>query len=558
MRGILRTTSLTTAALAAAVFLYVALTAPRSSMSLTSTAPRAPLGAYHVHTARSDGTGTIDEIAAAAARAGLSFVIFTDHGDGTRAPDAPAYRHGVLCIDALEISTTAGHVVALGLTAAAPYPLAGSPRDVIEDVHRLGGQAVIAHPDSPNPELRWRAQNVAFDGIEWLNVDSEWRDDPPGRLLATAARALFRSPEAMASLFARPARTIERWDAAASRRAVFGLAALDAHANIAWQEAEEPRLHTALARPSYESMFRTVAQVPELDRPLTGDAATDARAVLAALIGGRSFSLIRAFASPAALTFTASQGGASIRMGERIESAEATTLTAAIPQAPGARLTVYRNGQPTISSHGSVTLERSATTAAGVYRVEASLPGIIMPWIVSNPIVIGAARPAGGTPVVDDSTGKPFSLSMSPAAWTIERSPTSTALVASDDRSLKFEFTLGVGKPAGQYAAAATTVGTDDGVTEIRFVGRADRPMRASVQVRLPIGDTGERWRRSIYLDGTPRILTLRLEEFEPADGPTTRRPVAARLQTLLMVVDTLNSVTGTSGTIWMSDMTLR
>ena len=49
-------------------------------------------GAYHVHTTRSDGSGTLDEIAAAAARAGLHFVILTDHGDGTRPPDPPVYR----------------------------------------------------------------------------------------------------------------------------------------------------------------------------------------------------------------------------------------------------------------------------------------------------------------------------------------------------------------------------------------------------------------------------------------------------------------------------------
>ena len=35
-----------------------------------------------------------------AARAGLKFIVFTDHGDATRTPDPPAYRSGVLCIDA--------------------------------------------------------------------------------------------------------------------------------------------------------------------------------------------------------------------------------------------------------------------------------------------------------------------------------------------------------------------------------------------------------------------------------------------------------------------------
>ena len=37
-------------------------------------------------------------MAAAAARAGLKFVIFTDHGDGTNPPVAPEYIGGVLCL----------------------------------------------------------------------------------------------------------------------------------------------------------------------------------------------------------------------------------------------------------------------------------------------------------------------------------------------------------------------------------------------------------------------------------------------------------------------------
>src|SRR5262245_57080790 len=75
-------------------------------------------GAIHVHTRRSDGTGRVEDVAEAAARAGLQFLVFTDHGDAMREPDAPRYIHGVLCIDAVEISTQNGHVVALGLSKA--------------------------------------------------------------------------------------------------------------------------------------------------------------------------------------------------------------------------------------------------------------------------------------------------------------------------------------------------------------------------------------------------------------------------------------------------------
>ena len=81
-------------------------------------AVRGVRGAMHVHTRRSDGTGTVEEIAAAASRAGLKFVVLTDHGDASREPDKPVYVSGVLCIDAVEISTDGGHVVALGMARA--------------------------------------------------------------------------------------------------------------------------------------------------------------------------------------------------------------------------------------------------------------------------------------------------------------------------------------------------------------------------------------------------------------------------------------------------------
>ena len=88
-------------------------------------------GAFHIHTVRSDGTGTVDQVAAAAAAAGLKFIVLTDHGDGSREADKPQYRNGVLCIDAVEISTNGGHVVALDLPRSSYCLLytSPSPRD---------------------------------------------------------------------------------------------------------------------------------------------------------------------------------------------------------------------------------------------------------------------------------------------------------------------------------------------------------------------------------------------------------------------------------------------
>ena len=143
---------------------------PRRSVSTRTgwddLAARTIPGAYHIHTTRSDGHGDRAAVAAAAARAGLKFIILTDHGDGTRPPDPPAYIDGVLVLDGVEISTDAGHYVALDMPRA-PYPLGGTADAVVEDVARLGGFGIAAHPDSPKPHAaldQHRAPPTASSG----------------------------------------------------------------------------------------------------------------------------------------------------------------------------------------------------------------------------------------------------------------------------------------------------------------------------------------------------------------------------------------------------------
>ena len=208
-------------------------------------------GVVHVHTNRSDGTGSIDDVIRAAATAGLKFVIVTDHGDATRAPDLPDYRDGVLYIDAVEISTRDGHLVALGLPRA-PYPLGGEGRDVVDDIHRMGGLAIAAHPGSSKPELQWTDWSASLDGLEWLNADSEWRDERPWTLARALLTYPFRPPQALALLLDRPEGVIRRWDDLAQHRRLLlqparQLSACDSfrtELHFANSQAKRPRLPT--------------------------------------------------------------------------------------------------------------------------------------------------------------------------------------------------------------------------------------------------------------------------------------------------------------------------
>ena len=110
-------------------------------------------------------------------------------------------------LDGVEISTDEGHYVALDMPRA-PYPLGGAADAVVEDVARLGGFGIAAHPDSPKPALRWTNWSVPVDGIEWLNTDSEWRSEPRRKLARAGLAYFFRSGPAIAMLLDRPS---ARW-----------------------------------------------------------------------------------------------------------------------------------------------------------------------------------------------------------------------------------------------------------------------------------------------------------------------------------------------------------
>ena len=289
---------------------------PQSVTLSTSSTDEAPIrGAIHVHTRRSDGTGTVDDVAAAARRAGLQFVIFTDHGDGTRGSDTPVYRYGVLCIDAVEISTNGGHVVALGLPQS-EFPLAGELADVLEDVRRMGAMSIAAHPDSPRAELRLNDWNAAFDGIEWLNGDSQWRDEGWGTLGRALFTYPFRRAATLVTLLDRPDDLLNRWDTMIRERSVVTVAAADAHARVG-PGGDPYGRSLSVHLPSYEQVFRALSiSLPRVQ--LHGNAAEDAGVVLDAIRNGRVFSTIDALASPATFTFTATSGAHQAVMGERL------------------------------------------------------------------------------------------------------------------------------------------------------------------------------------------------------------------------------------------------
>ena len=545
-------------------------------------------GAYHVHSRRSDGSGTVPEIATAAAAAGLDFVILTDHGDATSIA-SPAYHDGVLMIDGVEISTAGGHYAAVGLDAA-PYPLGGDARGVIEDVRRLGGFGIAAHPTSRRPALAWSDPSLALDAIEWINGDTAWRDENWASLLRVLFGYWIRPSESLALLLARPEPALALWDELTSARRVVGLGALDAHARLATGADDEgyggvgsagDRSEEAdLRLPDYEPVFRTMSIQVELDRPLGGSAGPDAAAILTSLRNGRVYTVVDAVAGPARFSWTGETvDGHPIRMGEWTAGDAPVTLTARIAAPDDATFTLRRNGEPVVAGEPGPTLTYRAPVEPNqwtAYRIEVFLPGAPgsppVPWIVGNPIFVGggvAEAEVEALPEPAISAESPASEPSAPAAagnrplageWRVEQNDATVSLTSdvlrpgADSPGGQVRLTFELGSDPETYVAAVHAIGLGGmtGATAIRFDVEASRPMRPSLQVRRggPAGSNGDRWRRSFYADPEPRTVTIPLDQFAPVTPDLAPRPDAATLDSLLIVIDTVNTSPGTGGVL--------
>jgi hypothetical protein len=562
-----------TAALAAAVAVFVALTIQPRRLHLAASADGTVVGVIHVHTSRSDGSRGPDEIAVDAARAGLQFIVFTDHGDGTRKPDPPAYRSGVLCLDGVEISTTGGHYIALDMPPA-PYPLGGDARDVVEDVRRLGGFGIVAHPDSPKPELQWRDWGAPFDAIEMVNPDTGWRVQAHRsgwrskmRLLSALVDYPFRPAETIAGLISEETSVPLRWAAIARERPLVTLGGADAHARLALRNGDPDDAGIALPLPGYGPAFRVLSVRVHPDRPLSGNAPDDAAAILRAIRGGHLHTTIDGIATPGSLTFTAAHASGTANQGDELRARGPVTLRVRTNAPPSFTTTVHNGEQSVSSDHHEPEFTVTVSEAPAVYWVETRAAGgsAHVAWMRSNPIYV--REPASSTPATAPApvTGsRPIFDGTAAAGWSAEHDPTSVAaldvapVVGGNELRLRF----GLSNQITPAPAVALTYSTPEGLVDfdrLAFTARAEHPMRVSVQLRVPRPDRNDwdRWQRSVFIDVADGNRTVAFGDFRPVGNDQRSMPRLEAVRSIMFVIDPVNTKRGTSSRFWLKKAVL-
>jgi hypothetical protein len=107
------------------------------------------------------------------------------------------------------------------------------------------------------------------------------------------------------------------------------------------------------------------------------------------------------------------------------------------------------------------------------------------------------------------------------------------------------------------FAALAVRAGPAlVGHDRLTFKARADRPMRVSVQLRAPTSPPdGERWHRSVFVDTVPREISVRFADMRPRGVTRTPKPALETIQSVLFVIDTVNTPTGTAGQLSLDDV---
>jgi hypothetical protein len=324
----------------------------------------------HCHSTYSDGTGTVSQIAAAAARAGADVVLLTDHDTLEARREGEEGWHGsvLVCVGEEVSPKRQNHYLAFGLETEIDHR-GKTPAEVIAAVHEAGGFGFAAHPFSQGSEVFARAGA----GMPFTDLEAELDGLEVWSLVTDVAEGLSRRRDALAFMFTPrrvverpPARNLAEWDRLGALRRVVGIGGIDAH-----QFGLRIGRFVPLRLMAYHRSFALLRTHVLIE----GEPSVES--VYAALRAGRCYLGLDYIASPKGFEFS--------HMGQEVPAGP-RTLHARVPQP--ASVSLLRDGQPIAREHGT---EISAEVSdPGVYRVEATLRyrGRDRAWILSNPVYL--------------------------------------------------------------------------------------------------------------------------------------------------------------------------
>lgn len=332
------------------------------------------VGALHVHTSLSDGSGSLRELAMAAAAAHIDFVLVADHNI-MAPPDQYGWKEGVFLWRGFERSPVKGreHFLAAGTDEVPPAALTAT--EAIRWVHEHGGWSAVSHPEARPTFWGWRRDetlsswphwDASFECLEVYSYMHAWAADLKIRQLrkAVKARSQFVKNPSQALL--------KKWDELAAHRKVTGIGTLDNHAR--WL----PLLGTIFPHKDILGALTTHLLLPSR---FTGDDHADHALLSAVLLSGNAYIARDELAPAKGTRLFVEKGDRTYHMGDTVKLEDEMRVVFEVPDQ--ADLRILSNGETAAAK----TRERHIEFVphdTGVVRAEAHIEG--KTWILTNHI----------------------------------------------------------------------------------------------------------------------------------------------------------------------------
>ena len=341
------------------------------------------VGAIHIHSSFSDGSGNVEEIGMIANESGLDFIILTDHNTLRAKKEGYERWYGkTLMLVGCEINDkeNKNHLLALGIKEAISTRLPA--KEIVNKVNEAGGLGFIAHPHEkrssmkehpPYPWTEWSITN--FTGIEIWNHMSEWMEG----LTEENKYQYFVHP--LKSIKAPVPETLCKWDELNQEKKMVGIGGIDAHAhkvNLLGFFEVEVFPYKVLFK-SIRTHILTSEKIEPSDSPAKVKKAENL--IYESLKEGKCFVSNYYHANACGFRFFAEDGNKICQMGESIKLNKKVRLRVLLPSLSGT-IRLIRNGR-LYDTVENIDAEFHIKES-GVYRVEIFLDE--KAWIFSNHI----------------------------------------------------------------------------------------------------------------------------------------------------------------------------
>jgi len=347
-------------------------------------------GVLNVHSRKSTGSASIQDIIKVANDTGLDFIIFNEESPlGRKEP--PSINYGGLSVFyGLELPYKNTSILYVDPENNKTFTTNSEIQIFLSDYFVNGGEefVVLAHPERLGYEWKEDVPDK-ISGVEIINLREVWRtawNNNKFLFLKALVFYPFNSDLFFLNIYSDAIVSRKLWDKWNLKQTTFGYLGSDVNSKL--------RLGKKFIRfPGYKSIFKMARNHVVVSEELTS--LQKDKLIFKALVEGRSYLSIDIFGNPSGFVFYArSNSNEKFLMGSSIQKDKLKELAVVLPKTKvEIKVLIYKDSKLFKESDTEIKLK---DIKAGVYRVEVHLAKRRflfskkkwVPWVISNAITV--------------------------------------------------------------------------------------------------------------------------------------------------------------------------